>query len=67
MKKYKQILNEKTINQLHKDIDILYNHYKSKFDRLTDLVKYISNMLHTTPNTVLQILELIEKRRITRR
>jgi hypothetical protein len=60
MKKYKSQLQEKSINQVYRDIDSLYNVYKNKFKSFSDLINFISSRLHVNKNDVLQVLQLIE-------
>jgi hypothetical protein len=60
MKKYKSQLQEKSINQLYRDIDSLYNVYKNKFKNFSDLINFISQKLQINKNDVLQVLQLIE-------
>lgn len=60
--RYNKFFTEKTINELHHDIDLIYNKYKNKFTKLSELVWYISDTLHVPQTTVLQILDLIEKK-----
>lgn len=62
MKRYKRFkFDELSINHLHRDVDILYNQHKNRFKKLTDLVNFIATQLSTDKNTVLQILQLMEK------
>ena len=60
MKKYKSQLQEKSINQLYRDIDSLYNIYKNKFKNFSDLINFISQKLQINKNDVLQVLQIME-------
>lgn len=57
----RRYFSERTINQVHRDVDLLYNRYKNKFDSFQDLVDYIAKTLYMNKYTILQILELVEK------
>lgn len=57
----KRYFSERTINQVHRDVDLLYNRYKNKFNSFSDLIDYISKTLYINKYTILQILELVEK------
>jgi hypothetical protein len=61
MKKWKSQLQEKSMNQLYRDIDSLYNIYKNKFKSFSDLINFISEKLQINKNDVLQVLQIMEK------
>lgn len=61
MKKWKSLLQEKSMNQLYRDIDSLYNIYKNKFKSFSDLINFISEKLQINKNDVLQVLQIMEK------
>lgn len=54
-------MTEKSINQMHQAVDALYNQYKNKYQKMTDLVDFISKKLGINKNMTLQILQLVEK------
>ena len=62
MEKYK-LLRERNINQLYRQINDLYNKNKYKFERLTDLIDFITVKLHISPNVIMQILQTMESRK----
>jgi len=60
--RYKKFfMTEKSINQMHQAVDALYNQYKNKYQKMTDLVDFISKKLGINKNMTLQILQLVEK------
>ncbi len=59
--RYNKFFKEKTINQLHSAVDILFNNYKNKFKKFSELIDYIADRLNINRNTVLQILQIMEK------
>jgi hypothetical protein len=51
-----------SINEIHKEVKKLYYAYGSKYDKLNELVKFISNRIHVPINTVLEVLQYVESK-----
>ena len=63
MKRYKSQLQEKSTNQIFRDIYSLYNVYKNKFKSFSDLVNFIAQKLSINKNDVLQVLQIMEDKK----
>ena len=61
MKPYKSLF-EMSVNQLHREIQNLYDKFHTKYKKLPDLVNFISDKLDVSNNTVLEILQYVESK-----